>query len=297
MDTHTQQQPPPNVPKISNHKPKSNPFSFNSITILTTLFAIGVVYIIENFYDIPIPISISSQCKIVSTSVDLRSSKVCELGLLNYKAKNVFYPSESIKFRCRYDYYWASVFKVEYKEYSSGRMRHALAEAPKEALPIDCRPSFDAAWLTKEKFKVNGTYNCRYTPGISQVDIYSDSLFNCHAKDPSIAEMIKRYSILLTRMAYSLLLGEERSTSVVLASLAGVFVGMLTAFMSINLVRLLKIPKPRSVKNSEATRLCSAVHLTRLRRVCFLVAYLSLIGWFTIQYGKVLGLTKIFLNF
>lgn len=44
--------------------------------------------------------------------VDLRSSKVCELGFLNYKAKRVFYPSERKKFRCRYDYYWASVFKV-----------------------------------------------------------------------------------------------------------------------------------------------------------------------------------------
>lgn len=44
--------------------------------------------------------------------VDLRSSKICELGLLNYKAKRVFYPSERRKFRCRYDYYWASIFKV-----------------------------------------------------------------------------------------------------------------------------------------------------------------------------------------
>ena len=44
--------------------------------------------------------------------VDLRSSQVCELGLLNYKAKNVFYPFHTNKFRCRYDYYWASVFKV-----------------------------------------------------------------------------------------------------------------------------------------------------------------------------------------
>ena len=44
--------------------------------------------------------------------VDIRSSKVCELGVLNYKAKRVFYPFEASKFRCRYDYYWASIFKV-----------------------------------------------------------------------------------------------------------------------------------------------------------------------------------------
>lgn len=46
------------------------------------------------------------------TGVDIRSSKVCELGLLNYKAKDVFHHFERSKFRCRYDYYWASVFKV-----------------------------------------------------------------------------------------------------------------------------------------------------------------------------------------
>lgn len=49
-----------------------------------------------------------------SAGVDLRSSKVCELGFLNYKAKNVFYPFERTRFRCRYDYYWASVFKVRF---------------------------------------------------------------------------------------------------------------------------------------------------------------------------------------
>lgn len=44
--------------------------------------------------------------------VDIRSSKICELGLLNYKAKHVFYPSEERRFRCRDDYYWASIFQV-----------------------------------------------------------------------------------------------------------------------------------------------------------------------------------------
>ncbi|XP_059275519.1 uncharacterized protein LOC132030065 isoform X2 [Lycium ferocissimum] len=100
------------------------------------------------------PISLPSQCKIVSSSVDLRSSKVCELGLLNYKAKHVLYPSERKKFRCHYDYYWASVFKVEYMDHS-GQARLALAEAPNEALPSDCRPNFSGAWLTKDKFEVH----------------------------------------------------------------------------------------------------------------------------------------------
>lgn len=36
----------------------------------------------------------------------------------------------------------------------SGQARSALAEAPNEALPSDCRPNFSGAWLTKDKFEV-----------------------------------------------------------------------------------------------------------------------------------------------
>ncbi|CAH9080737.1 unnamed protein product [Cuscuta europaea] len=78
---------------------------------LLLIFLLCSAVYIEN---LPIwnPISLPSRCKIVSSSVDIRSSKVCELGLLNYKAKNVLYPYEIKKFRCHYDYYWASVFKI-----------------------------------------------------------------------------------------------------------------------------------------------------------------------------------------
>ncbi|CAH9086069.1 unnamed protein product [Cuscuta epithymum] len=165
------------------------------------------------------PISLPSRCKIVSSMVaiytickwrdpfkftailislscvDIRSSKVCELGLLNYKAKNVLYPYEIKKFRCHYDYYWASVFKVEYVDHS-GQSRLAFAEAPSEALPSDCRPNFIAAWLAKDRFKVNETYKCWYTLGISKIDIYEDGFFGCQAKDPSTVEMSIRYIIL-----------------------------------------------------------------------------------------------------
>ncbi|PSR91719.1 Leukotriene B4 receptor 1 like [Actinidia chinensis var. chinensis] len=127
------------------------------LVFLSISFLLGFVVVFVGSSSISNPISVSSQCKIVSSSVDLRSSKVCELGLLNYKAKHVFYPFEGKKFRCRHDYYWASVFEVEYK-YHSGETRLALAEAPNEALPVDCRPNFGVAWLTKDKFKVNETY-------------------------------------------------------------------------------------------------------------------------------------------
>uniref|UniRef100_A0A453CUF9 Uncharacterized protein n=1 Tax=Aegilops tauschii subsp. strangulata TaxID=200361 RepID=A0A453CUF9_AEGTS len=71
-----------------------------------------------------------------------------------------------------------------------------MAEAPKEALPHNCRPDFGAVWSTTAKFKVNESYNCRYTLGSTKADIYSDKLFNCTAEDPSIIEMLKRIFVL-----------------------------------------------------------------------------------------------------
>lgn len=44
--------------------------------------------------------------------------------------------------------------QVEYKEYFTSQIFHAVAEVPKEALPEKCRPGFETAWLTKMKFKV-----------------------------------------------------------------------------------------------------------------------------------------------
>ncbi|KAK2976425.1 hypothetical protein RJ640_001818, partial [Escallonia rubra] len=117
-------------------------------------------------------------------SVDLRSSKVCELGRLNYKAK----------VRKKVDSFFFCNSQVEYTDHS-GHTNLALAEAPSQALPPDCRPTFDAAWLTKDKLKVNGTYDCWYSLGISKVNIYHDGFFNCLADHPSTTEMLRRYSI------------------------------------------------------------------------------------------------------
>ncbi|KZV45243.1 hypothetical protein F511_10020 [Dorcoceras hygrometricum] len=140
-------------------------------------------------------------------SVDLRSTKVCELGLLNYKAKHVFYSFKRKRYRCHYDYYWASIFKVEYVDHS-GQARFAFAEAPNEALPSECRPNFGAAWLTKDKFKVNETYQCWYTLGISKVSMNHKGLFDCQAQDPSTVEMLKRYFMLIVDVETSHILSK-----------------------------------------------------------------------------------------
>ncbi|XP_052170282.1 uncharacterized protein LOC127786711 isoform X3 [Diospyros lotus] len=252
------------------------------IVLLLLTLLIGFVAVFIDHSWISNPISVLSRCKIVSSSVDLRSSKVCELGLLNYKAKHVFYPFEKRKFRCHHDYYWASVFKVEYKDHS-GQMQVAFAEAPNEALPVDCRPNFGVAWLTKDKFKVNETYDCWYTFGLSKVNIYHNSYFNCQPKDPSTAEMLKRYLILSPRILKSWFASRGRDWYWKWEMVAGLVTGFSTSLISLSLIAVVQQVKSRLL-------------LTYLKQACLVVAYFSFVGWLAFQYVKKLGLPKIFMQ-
>ncbi|XVE65408.1 hypothetical protein DITRI_Ditri07aG0178000 [Diplodiscus trichospermus] len=210
-------------------------FAFFSLSVL-----VGLVAISMGELSISNPISLPTQCKIVSSGVDIRSSKVCELGLLNYKAKHVFYPFERSKFRCRYDYYWTSVFKVEYRDHFLGQTRLAFTEAPNEALPLSCRPNLGAAWLTKDKFKVNETYDCWYTSGISTIKLYNDGFFGCQAKDPSTIEMIKQCVIISTKILQSWFSSEGRARYWRWETVAGVFTGFSTSIITVSFIRILQ---------------------------------------------------------
>ncbi|KAM3267162.1 hypothetical protein P3S67_032626 [Capsicum chacoense] len=260
--------------------------------LFTVAYSLVYLAVILGNLSISSPISLPSQCKIVSSSVDLRSSKVCELGLLNYKAKHVLYPSESKKFRCHYDYYWASVFKVEYMDHS-GQARLALAEAPNEALPSDCRPNFSGAWLTKDKFEVNKTYECWYTLGISKVHIYQDGFFDCQAKDPSTIEMFMRYLILFMRILKSWYVSGVSYWHWKWEAVAGVIAGFLTSMISIIFFGLLRRMFSCIYQLSVARRLTLSLNKVRLRRVCFLIAYVSFTSWLAIQYFRRIGLPEI----
>ncbi|KAL6979977.1 hypothetical protein U1Q18_021628 [Sarracenia purpurea var. burkii] len=266
---------------------------FSLVAFLLLLFMLGFIAVFVGNSSISNPIAVPSQCKIVSSSVDLRSSKVCQLGLLNYKAKHVFYPFEGKKFRCHYDYYWASIFKVEYKDHS-GQRQLALAEAPNEALPLDCRPNFGAAWLTKNKFKVNETYDCWYIFGLSKVNIYHDSLFNCQASDPSTVEMLKRFFILSPRILESLFASKGRAWFRKWQALVGLVTGFSTSLISISLFRILQQLKYCLPKISGLRSLPSASCAAFLKQACLFVAYFSFVGWLATQYGKKLGLLEIF---
>ncbi|PAN39900.1 hypothetical protein PAHAL_7G277900 [Panicum hallii] len=234
-------------------------------------------------------VSMPSTCRILSTGVDLRSSKVCELGLLNYRAKHVFYPSSKRRFRCHDDYYWASIFQVEYTEYFSGQVSYAVAETPKEALPHNCRPDFGAAWSTTLKFKVNESYSCRYTLGGNKADIHSDKLFNCTAEEPSTREILKRILTLFSESYVSEDFSSKRMLGYVAA---GVLLGMLSSMFITVLFRGcygLLLAAARWTVRKHSMR----VFAGRLKRACLLVAYVSAVGWITLQYSKFIGLKEL----
>ncbi|XP_019445216.1 PREDICTED: uncharacterized protein LOC109349037 [Lupinus angustifolius] len=267
---------------------------FPFLALFSIPFLVALMLIMVSDFSIPNPISLPSQCKIVSTGVDIRSSKVCELGLLNYKAKDVFHHFEQSKYRCRYDYYWASVFKVEYRDHFSGQTQVALAEAPNEALPLHCRPNFGAAWLTQYKFKVNGTYNCWYTSGISKVHLYQDNLFSCRADEQSNLEKIKQYSNLALEMLHYWFSNKGSTKYWKWETIVGVVAGFSTSLISITLLRFLQLLLSSLYRLFAKSVFPLHVNAVLIRRACLLVAYLSFVAWLAIEYGKRLGLVDIF---
>ncbi|XP_020576354.1 uncharacterized protein LOC110021960 [Phalaenopsis equestris] len=251
-------------------------------------FVFGFVAIVVGSLSASNPVAVPAVCRIVSSSVDIKSSRVCELGFLNYKVTNTFHPKEKTTFRCRDDYYWASIFEVEFTDYFSGQILHSIVEAPKEALPQDCRPNFDTAWMTKLKFEVNETYKCTYTLGSQKADIYPDSFFNCKARDPSTEEMIRRFFVLFTRS-----LSEKSTAGPQLGfTVAGIVLGMLASLCCIILIKILQ-----AALSSLANQWNSEKHLIQiLRRACLLVTYLCAFAWLILQWQKLIGFKHLYIN-
>ncbi|XP_068651144.1 uncharacterized protein [Aristolochia californica] len=224
---------------------------FSLIVSFVFSFLFGfVAVVIGNLFDSG-PAAFDAQCRIVSSRVDLRSTKVCALGVRNYNAKHVFYPTERRKFRCRHDYYWASVFKVEYEK-TSGEGRYAVVEAPKEALPLDCRPDFGTAWLIKDKFKVNETYDCSFVDSLST--------------------------------------NRESARNLFLGATSGLICGILISVLFIIFIRLLQVTKLRLAAKWNSWKSHFAVCATQFRGACLLVAYFSAMGWLTVKYVLVASL-------
>ncbi|KAL0727520.1 hypothetical protein Bca4012_023613 [Brassica carinata] len=255
-------------------------FSIVSFFVLSFLLGVLVIILGELWVSSSSSASLASRCKILSSSVDLRSSKVCGIGLLNSKAQHVFHPFERDKFRCRYDYYWASVFKVEYTDYLMGQTRLAFSEAPNEALPPECRPNFGAALLTKDNFKA----------WIPKIKLYQDGFFGCQANDLSFIDIFKKYAVLVSKLLQSWFNGKGRPKYWRYDVIAGIVSGFTTSIITVFIVRILSNAKswvPRAFC-SVKSQLSKVNVLVQVKRACLVIAYFSILGWMATQYLKIL---------
>ncbi|CAN1306449.1 hypothetical protein LINPERPRIM_LOCUS26804, partial [Linum perenne] len=188
------------------------------------------------------------------------------------------------------------LLQVEYEDQSLGQRRYALAEAPSEALPHNCRPNFAAALITKHKFKVNETYNCWHRAGVSKVSLHGDDVYHCNIKEPSVLEMMNRQLQLSTDALSSLFFLENGNArywkwEVMAGALTGFLASLFTivCFSAVYSV----MPQISVTWTCILSVLTRTINLVVLRRACFFVAYFSFMGWLTIQYGKRLGLQDI----
>ncbi|KAH9621853.1 hypothetical protein KSS87_008021 [Heliosperma pusillum] len=184
--------------------------------IFSLTYAFGFFAVLLSTFSIS-PSNFPSQCRIVSSSypLDFDSNRrllvtVVELISLRADAKCLR-------------------LKVEFRDHFSGQTLLGLAEAPKEALPSDCRPNFAAAWLTKHTLKVNETYDCWYTSSQSKIEIFQDSYFGCQANDPSLSEMMRRYTILCMKIIQSWLSGQVQTKNTGFGIVIGLVSGIFTA--------------------------------------------------------------------
>jgi hypothetical protein len=138
---------------------------------------------------------LSTSCKIISKGVDLRSAKVCELKYVTHMPtiSSSGHTGRS-KLRCYFDYYWTSVFKVEFRPHFSEAAVEAAAESPAEVLPIDCRPDFRTVWHAKERFQINEDYPCKYNPSnLQRVELVQNFTGNCTVEEPPMSTISRHF--------------------------------------------------------------------------------------------------------
>ncbi|GAB2230292.1 hypothetical protein Droror1_Dr00014553 [Drosera rotundifolia] len=149
--------------------------------------------------------------------------------------------------------------------------------------------------LTKYKFKVNESYDCWYASGLSKIEIYQDDYFGCQGNDPSAVEMIRRYYILSTRMLNSRLSRKKMPSELGWGLIIGTTSGF---FSSLIWAALFKMIQPTIFWFLRVTGLAMGALFHRLvvGRALFLLAYFSIVGWLTIEYGKRLGIPLLLKN-
>ncbi|XP_024540390.1 uncharacterized protein LOC9635126 isoform X1 [Selaginella moellendorffii] len=139
----------------------------------------------------------SSQCKILSKSVDVRVAKTCLSGDLSPVSIRLFGIPDPSKFRCSLDYYWVAGLEVEFSILNSSI--RTLFEEPKEVLPSHCRPVFADVWRIAESFQANRSYRCIHTDKtIYSIDgIVLPSQDRCKPESPSTFKLLRDYIVLI----------------------------------------------------------------------------------------------------
>lgn len=77
---------------------------------------------------------------------------------------------------------------------------------------------------------------------------------------------------------------------------AGVVAGVLSSILITIVLRILRgvfLAATRGAVSNHSIR----VSAYRLKRACLLVAYVSFVGWITLQYSKMIGLKELVLDF
>jgi uncharacterized membrane protein len=78
--------------------------------------------------------------------------------------------------------------------------------------------------------------------------------------------------------------------------MAGVVAGILSALLITILLRSLR-GLVLAVVGSSVSKHSIRVFACRLKRACLLVAYVSVVGWITLQYSKMIGLKELLLDY
>lgn len=248
----------------------------------------GVVGFILSNIPATRPSQISTNCRILSTSVDLRSTKMCTPQLLPDTQQTI---QPRSKFRCYFDYYWASVFKVEFEPHLLGLHVQARAEIPREALPAFCRPGFGATWTLKEMYQINWTYPCKYTPGnLEMVEMTENWFANCKADELTVLNLIKQVWIMLFFSEQSIFYGSSQAGFIFWKALAAVSFGMCCSIFVTGFAKTIRQLRFMMSNSKELSDLEVVYFEARLQITCIFVATLGGAVWYIGQKELSLGL-------
>lgn len=202
---------------------------------------------------------LSSTCRVLSKGVDLKTAEVCTSlsSSGDSSQQNIRINSrKDSQLRCYFEYYWASVFEVEFRPKTSSLPFQAAVEAPPLLLPSSCRPSFRAAWKKKERYKINSTYPCRYSPSALHVVqlVEEDNVHqNCTETDSSTWKYLQNFLLQLFYSEKSIISVSTKNGQLLGGLVSGIFEGILLSVLAHLLTKSTYLTLMRSKKVESTT--------------------------------------------